>query len=345
MPMSEAGLGRPIQVLALSGGGYRGLFTASILEELEKISHAPLRERFDLIIGTSIGGIIACGLATGIPMADILRAMLDRGPDIFDRRMTFFGRRIPVQIPRFGLIGSRYTAEGLKLAVNAVLGERSDLTFDVIEAPLMIVAVNYTKARHHIFMSKGVPGAKGDPDKLIDGALATSAAPTYFPEHPIGNDNLVDGGLVANAPDLIGCTEAMVRYGAAPSDIYVLSIGTVGAMPRSAFRSAKAPGVIGWVFARGLVDVTMAAQEALTTDLCRHLLPDRYVRFNPEPNAKEQQAIGLDRTDARAIGTLQSIAKDTWDTTPGDQMRLVGQMMRHTPIWMSKRGAGWMDAG
>jgi patatin-like phospholipase/acyl hydrolase len=134
--MSEAGLGRPIQVLALSGGGYRGLFTASILEELEKISRAPLRERFDLIIGTSIGGIIACGLATGIPMAEILRAMLDRGPGIFDRRMTFFGRRIPVQIPRFGLIGSRYTAEGLKLAVNAVRHRITGETDPLARQPL-----------------------------------------------------------------------------------------------------------------------------------------------------------------------------------------------------------------
>jgi predicted acylesterase/phospholipase RssA len=77
----------PFQILSLSGGGYLGLYTISILADIEDLIGAPLGTRFDLIAGTSVGGIIAIGIANEIPAARIKQAFERTGrkfsqPDI-----------------------------------------------------------------------------------------------------------------------------------------------------------------------------------------------------------------------------------------------------------------------
>ena len=68
----------PIQILSLSGGGYLGLYTAAVLAAIEERIKAPLATRFDLIAGTSVGGIIALGIANEVPAADIKKAFEER---------------------------------------------------------------------------------------------------------------------------------------------------------------------------------------------------------------------------------------------------------------------------
>jgi patatin-like phospholipase/acyl hydrolase len=75
----------PFQILALSGGGYRGLFTSSILARLEQQAQRPIGDCFDLITGTSIGGVIAIGLALGKSAESIKKMFLDHGEEIFTR--------------------------------------------------------------------------------------------------------------------------------------------------------------------------------------------------------------------------------------------------------------------
>src|SRR4249919_2806166 len=81
----------PFQILSLSGGGYRALFSARILADLEERIGAPIATRFDLIAGTSIGGILALALALEVPAKQMVALFEERADDIFKKRRSFFG--------------------------------------------------------------------------------------------------------------------------------------------------------------------------------------------------------------------------------------------------------------
>jgi hypothetical protein len=297
-------------------------------------SARPLRERFDLIIGTSIGGIIACGLAVGIPAEGILAAIDTHCPQIFDRRPSVFGRRVPVRVPRYGILGTRYSAHGLQEAIRAVLNVHTQTKLNDVKAPLMVVAVNRTQVRPRIFRSAGVPNVREDPASLLDVALSTSAAPTFFPEHQIGTDNMIDGGIIANAPDLIGLSEMMAVHLATPDMFEMLSIGTVGSHRTDIYRAVGSYGSIGWMLRRKLFEVTISAQERLSTQVCASLLRSQYVRIDYEPSRAQQAVLGLDQAGERAAQTLKSIADATWTNLSSAEMQKIRAMMRHTAEWI-----------
>jgi uncharacterized protein len=77
--------GQTFRILSLDGGGIRGVFPAAFLARLEEHLQHPIGHYFDLIAGTSTGGIIAIGLGLGLPAADILKLYVDQGPAIFDQ--------------------------------------------------------------------------------------------------------------------------------------------------------------------------------------------------------------------------------------------------------------------
>jgi hypothetical protein len=330
---------RRYQVLSLSGGGYRGLFTASLLAKLEaeQAIERPLRERFDLIIGTSIGGIIAAGLAVGIPARQIRDVLRTCGPSIFDRRVAIFSRKLPLVLPDFwGLFWSRYESGGLHKAVSEALGAASDLKMHDVNTPLLLVAVDRTLARPHIFTSGGVPRPVRDEARLVEAALATSAAPTYFPEQRIGSSGIIDGGLIANAPDLLGLVEAMACYRAGSECISVLGIGTASTRPLDAPRPAKGRGMIGWGVGRKLVSVAMAAQEGLGIDTCQKLLGERHIRLDIEPNAVEAAQLGLDRADKRATEVLDALSERAWHKALETRSLTIRSMLQHNALWAEK---------
>src|ERR1700728_3213622 len=99
------------QVLALSGGGYRGLYTAKIIADIEAGDGVPFARRFDLIAGTSIGGILALALAPEIPAARMTEFFVEHGSEIFSRRKSLLG-----------YLRAPYTADKLK-----ILLQRDDL--------------------------------------------------------------------------------------------------------------------------------------------------------------------------------------------------------------------------
>ena len=102
-----------MKVLALSGGGFRGLYSATLLRELEdKWFRRPLKEVFDVISGTSIGGIIACGLSSGIPAEKIQSAIAEHGPRIFRRKSVLSIK---------GILTSRYDPTPLREVIESIL--------------------------------------------------------------------------------------------------------------------------------------------------------------------------------------------------------------------------------
>lgn len=294
LPREERRGRRERHLLALTGGGYRGLFSAEILTAAEGEGPAPLSSRFDMVAGTSIGGILAIGLACGVRARDLATFMREHGPAIFQPRALSFA----------GLSRSRYASDGLKRAIEAILGKpRAASPFAKIPIPLVVSAVHEGTGAPRLFRSDAAAAGDGDQASILDVALATSAAPTYFPPHRIGDGFYVDGGLVANAPDLVILTEAIRRFGCRLDECHLLSIGTASA-PRAGTVEG-APGKIGWVARHAIVDLIMTAQEALAIDQVQSLRPGTFLRINATPAAP----IDLDDVSPRATRQIVDLAQ------------------------------------
>lgn len=295
-------------ILALSGGGYRGLFTAQVLKLLEKQAGRPIGECFDLIAGTSIGGIIAIGLAMGKTAERITEVFADRGEKIFpygEKPESRFGRW---RLYRRMLREPKYDSVELRSAVDAVVGY-GKLIRDA-KTRLLIPAVNMSKGSVQMFKTAHHPNFKLDKDrKAADVALATSAAPIYFPMAEVGDSYFVDGGIVANAPDLCALLEAKHFLGQKQEDIRILSIGTTTtkfSLPSSLGRKF---GVAAWMANFRLTSTVSSAQQQLVDFMMQHELGDRYLRIDTVPSVEQTVDLGLDLATESRRKTLLGLAE------------------------------------
>ena len=316
---------RRVQVLALSGGGFRGLFTARLLEHLEGDGRA-MRDRFELIAGTSIGSIIAGGLALGVPAAVIREAMRREGPSVFPPRGA--AGRLWTQLS--SVFHAPYDPAPLARVIDEVLGERRDIGLRDVSAALLIPCVSHTRAEVRVFRSRGLAGRDADDVSLKDAMLASAAAPTYFPPRAHGTETLVDGAIVANAPDALALGEATSRLHAPLERVHTLSLGTAATARARPPASHARPGKLTWL-ARSLLEVTMAAQESLTVAHCTAIQGERYLRLDRKPSSSQDRALALDRADARAIRTLLDLADACHEeATRGADRERLRALLRHS---------------
>src|ERR1700730_12800904 len=169
----------PFQILSLSGGGYLGLYTICVLADIEDRISVPLATRFDLIAGTSVGGIIAIGIANEVPATRIKEAFERNGTAIFSARH-----------PPKTAIGKFYEVVRCALKPKYDPGALRDTIIDIIGAETclgdlkhhcIIPTVCLTKGGPQIFKTSHHPDFSRDHRlKAVDAALATSAAPSYF---------------------------------------------------------------------------------------------------------------------------------------------------------------------
>ena len=204
------------RILSIDGGGVLGTFPASFLAELEKTLNRPIGSYFDLIAGTSTGGIIAIALGLGHKASEILELYEKHGPKIFG------GSRLTRSIRH--LFRYKYGPKLLHEALQDIFGEEQiggSKTRLVIPAwsPVAQSVYIYKTAHHRKFRT--------DYQSLaVDAAMATSAAPTYFPHHVTRHGvRLIDGGVWANNPTSIAAVEATAVLGWSPTSMHILSIG------------------------------------------------------------------------------------------------------------------------
>ena len=237
--------GKPFHVLSLTGGGFRGLYSARVLQELEQQAGRPIGQCFDLIAGTSIGGILALAVAFDCPMDTVLRAFREFGPRIFPPKSKFAG-----------LMSSKYDTVALCEVIDAILPLEATLA-DARHA-LVIPALNLTMGSQQVLKTRHNPDWTRDSRyKIKEIALATAGAPIYFPIASLDNQLFADGGLFANAPDLVALHEANKFFGQLDSAVRMLSVGTLSstyALPASTERKR---GVRHWLRARGLPRATL----------------------------------------------------------------------------------------
>ena len=231
-------------ILALSGGGFRGLYTATVLERLEEQAGKPVAQCFDLICGTSIGGILAMALALEKPARDIVNLMEQHGPEIFPE--TFCSRKGWLSSLCKSLCKAKYQNRQLKRMVDKLFDNHT-----LADSPyrLLIPAVNYSAGKPQFFKTSHNERLREDyKRRMSDVAMATSAAPVFFPIYRSEDTNscYVDGGLIGNAPGLFGIHEAIYFCGQAIEDIHLLSIGTMGGEFRMDASKRLNKGIVNW---------------------------------------------------------------------------------------------------
>ena len=263
-----------MRVLSIDGGGIRGIIPAMVLAEMEARTGRRVAELFDLIAGTSTGGILACALARpgALPAEELVGLYETRGRDIFSR--SLLKRLFAVD----GWVDERYEDEGLEAALAEYL---EDVRLSEVTVPVFVSAYDIKDRFAFFFRSER---ARVDPTydfTLFDVARATSAAPTYFEPHEVtdvAGDRtypLIDGGIFATNP-------AMCAYVDHPGEVDLLvSLGTGSQTRPYEFHKARWWGQLAW--ARPLIDMVFdGVSDTIDFQLGR-LLPDGgYIRLQTE---------------------------------------------------------------
>lgn len=296
------------QILSLSGGGFLGLYTACVLAELEKESGRQAFEMFDLIAGTSIGGIIALGLAAGKPAEKIRDAMIKMGPDIFTTKpppQTWVGKKWAL---RKNGTHALYNSDKLRAVIEEVVGVNTKV--GDLRQRIVVPSVNLTKGAPQVFKTSHHHAFVRDwKMKVIDVALATSAAPTFFPLHRIGGELFADGGLYANAPDQVALHEAEHFLGWAIDDLVMLSIGTTTAQFSFSNTVSSNMGWMAWMEDQRLPNVMIASQQTMALYILQHRLGERFLRIDRGQSAQQERSLGLDVASPGAILDLRGLAE------------------------------------
>lgn len=197
---------KPFKILCIDGGGIKGLFSAQVLAEFEEAFNTLTSEHFDLVCGTSTGGIIALGVASGIPMKEVVKFYQNNGPNIFSQRWKIGVLGEWLFTLKQAIIISKYSDKALRNALIDVFKTKK-----IVESQnlLCIPSFNITNSTPRIFKRDYGSLNQDNKKTFVQVALATTAAPTYFPVQEIDGVQYVDGGLYANNPIMIGLTEAI----------------------------------------------------------------------------------------------------------------------------------------
>ena len=213
------------RLLCIDGGGILGTFPAAFLAGLEQHLPKPIGSYFDLIAGTSTGGIIAVGLAMGLRASELLDLYEKRGAEIFGQGRGPFSDYLlrKVRLGRW-LVVHKYDAGPLQAVLEEVLGERR---IGDANTRLLVPAWNPVARSVYIYKTAHHPRLRNDYKCLaVDAAMATAAAPTYFRQHVTQHAaGLTDGGTWANNPTALAVVEAIATLGWARDSLHVLSLG------------------------------------------------------------------------------------------------------------------------
>lgn len=314
------------KILSLDGGGIRGAFSAAFLATLEKSVGAPLGRYFDLIVGTSTGGIIATALALGISAERVSLLYQEEGARIFARQaqsldmLSSRWHRLLARIGRWllnprlaphdmdvdGFLQSKFHSRPLEEVLRSVFGTRK---IGDAQVRLALPVIDLAAGRVMVLKTPHLPHASSRDRSFdaVDAVLGTTAAPTYFPHATIGAGSaLCDGGLWANNPSVVAYAEALKireccqRPGIDPlfnvDEIMMLSVGT-GKTVYSLAPPRRGAG-LGW-WAPRLINVTLLSQAQGMETLAQYLMgPTRHHRVNyvlPDPTWRLDNLEHLER--------------------------------------------------
>lgn len=298
---------KPFRILSLAGGGYLGLYTACVLAELEEIVGEPLGRRFDLIAGTSVGGLLAIALAFEMPMTMLRELFLEHGTAIFSARAlptTTVGK---LRDLTRSVLGPKYDGQALRKALVKHLGRKT--LGDALHS-VVIPATNVSLSQTKVFKTPHSARSSGDEQVHAVGiAMATSAAPAYFPSVRIGKYLYADGGIFAVAPDQVALHEAEHFLRVPAERVRMLSIGTGTAHYRPSSAVSEKDGAVDWLAEGRLILTLISVQQQHVQAMLEDRLRDRY--FHIDGDWPREAELGIDVATPEAVAALTQMARDS----------------------------------
>lgn len=319
---------KPFKILSIDGGGIKGLFSAEVLKSIEEQFDHPVSEYFDMICGTSTGGLIALSLSLNIPAYEIVEFYKNEGPKIFPNK-TQLSRRLAFCRQLFWR--AKYSNKELQRALVNIFGDRK---MEDSNSLLCIPSYNLTAGRPKVFKSPLIINGENKWPydaglKMKDVALATSAAPTYFPVYQIGNEYFTDGGVWCNNPAICGLTEAfcyflnkefaidnaIVKY----TSIQILSISSVNQPNSWSSKRKKDRSALKWLSGNKLLQPFMEGQSYFTDHFIKTLIKSNgslglnihYKRIShPNLSVEKINNVDLDKATRSAIADLSILGID-----------------------------------
>lgn len=288
------------RILSIDGGGIRGIIPALVLAEIEKRSAKQTHELFDLVAGTSTGGILALGLCRDNGMGKAKFSAKDMSKIYQKRGKEIFARSLWKGVSSLGGIADeKYSEDGLEKVLDDYLGREllsSSLT------PVLITSYDIQNREPHFFKSWR------DEWKAVEmryAARATSAAPTYFEPALVPSDGkmraLIDGGVYINNPAMSAYAEAR-RIFPKEKDLFVVSLGTGELIRPIAHAEARDWGQLEWMLPL-LSCVFDGVNDAVNYQLDQ-IMGDDFVRF------QTSLSIASDDMDNATKGNIENLISE-----------------------------------
>ncbi len=295
------------KLLSCDGGGVRGYISSKLIQALNTATGGKLLDNVDGFAGTSTGGLISIALANKVSIDTVVEIYANDAATIFTKNGWLTKDQLEAQYAAMesgepmpespGIWGAAYKATGLVKILSPHLGDTTigqvDKMLAVNTAQLWDTSMTPPQWSPQTLNNKGIGGNFAG-IKLLDAALATSAAPAYFPPHDIPNFGyFADGGTFANDPVLNGIEVAVAsKLASGLQDVEVISIGTgisPEGIPPQAITDPLGWGATYWLrpFARkgapafALMNLTLTAASMNLGKITDNLLSDQLVRINP----------------------------------------------------------------
>ncbi len=339
-------ISKPYSILSLDGGGIRGLVATIMLESLEekiqkRSPRKQLKDCFDLIVGTSTGAMIACGISHGVPVSEIRRfySLSSQYPQkIFpNSNSNLIFRGLFNRVFR-GTSQPIYDGKGLEEVLQTIFKKS---TFHQLSIQTLVTSYDVFNGQAIVFNSRQ-PECKTLP--VWEVCRASAAAPVAFPAHVITDKNflqywqkkgyqltvhpkdnqycipLVDGGVVANNPTLCAIAEA-IKNGNNSSNVVVSSFGCGQKKLKSIdVPKAQELGAFEWIYPFQnipLLETVSDGSSDAIDHISKHLIqPEHYFRFQPNFvehyasfEATSQNIDGLENSTLEFIASPQVQSK------------------------------------
>jgi patatin-like phospholipase/acyl hydrolase len=312
------------RILSIDGGGIRGIVPGQVLvsleEKLQKLTKNPdarIADFFDMIVGTSTGGILSIAYLCPCPTSpnrpkfsaqEVVNIYLDRGKEIFSvpvwRKIRSIG----------GLLDEKYPAEQLEKVLMDYLGNTK---LSELLKPCLITSYDIKRRAAHFFAQHDAKKDEAYDYFAKDVARATSAAPTYFECSNIKSLTnvsypLVDGGVFVSNPSLCAYAEVFNRFGRTAKEMVILSLGTGYVRKSYEYNKAKKWGMAKWI--RPLIDIMMSGVSDVVDYQLKQMynavsLPKHYLRINTE--IPIDVSPDMDNASPQNLMTLKSLGIET----------------------------------